>query len=190
MFSCVLHIGTVGHERYEVIFYVTNETISNPNEIDKEDWFEIIFKCKPGPLDRRPCLITPYHYRLDWQIWFAGFQPHTPNRHPWIFLFCAQLLNADYNSEILKLLDDSVYQFYNQDEKQTSKKKKKKKRKKKNNKQTKWIKADMYRYTFTKQFSDELWWNREYVSSYLPPLNLEHPQFNNILKQLHWVGLD
>lgn len=37
-------------------------------------WEEYEFRCKPGALDRRPCLISPYHYRLDWLMWFAAFQ--------------------------------------------------------------------------------------------------------------------
>lgn len=38
------------------------------------EWREFEFKCKPGAVARRPCLISPYHYRLDWLAWFAGFQ--------------------------------------------------------------------------------------------------------------------
>ena len=37
-------------------------------------WLEIEFRCKPGATDRCPCLISPYHYRLDWLMWFAAFQ--------------------------------------------------------------------------------------------------------------------
>ncbi len=29
-------------------------------------WREYEFKCKPGAVGRRPCFISPYHYRLDW----------------------------------------------------------------------------------------------------------------------------
>ena len=32
-------------------------------------WAPLDFKCLPGTLDRRPCLVTPYHYRLDWETW-------------------------------------------------------------------------------------------------------------------------
>lgn len=35
---------------------------------------EYEFNCKPGKVDRRPCIISPYHYRLDWLMWFAAFQ--------------------------------------------------------------------------------------------------------------------
>lgn len=37
-------------------------------------WEEYQFLCKPGDVYRRPCLISPYHYRLDWLMWFAAFQ--------------------------------------------------------------------------------------------------------------------
>lgn len=30
-----------------------------------------------GDIMRRPCLISPYHYRLDWLMWFAAFQVRT-----------------------------------------------------------------------------------------------------------------
>ncbi len=29
---------------------------------------EYEFKCKPGRIDRRPCVISPFHSRLDWQV--------------------------------------------------------------------------------------------------------------------------
>ena len=55
-------------------------------------WREYEFKCKPGTellpslvdivhdgvfpglVTRAPCTISPYHYRLDWLMWFAAFQ--------------------------------------------------------------------------------------------------------------------
>ena len=55
-------------------------------------WREYEFKCKPGAeillsliynihddalpglVTRAPCTISPYHYRLDWLMWFAAFQ--------------------------------------------------------------------------------------------------------------------
>ena len=37
-------------------------------------WEEYQFNCKPGDPKRWPCVISPYHYRLDWLMWFAAFQ--------------------------------------------------------------------------------------------------------------------
>lgn len=157
--------GHVGQERFEVVLEMTNDDYID----DDTEWKEILFKCKPGPIDRTPCLITPYHYRLDWQIWFCGFPPHTPNRHPWIFLFVAQLLSHD--KDTIELLDGSVKEYMD-----------------KNN--VTYIKADMYKYTFTSNWNDKNWWNKELRNTYLPPLNLQNKQFQDILGQLSWTGLD
>ena len=58
-------------ERTEIILQGTrNKTIFGTDIV----WEEYEFKCKPGNVKRRPCLISPYHYRLDWLMWFAAFQ--------------------------------------------------------------------------------------------------------------------
>jgi hypothetical protein len=63
--------GSITKERHEVIFKGTkSENLSDPNI----KWLEYEFKCKPGNVKRRPCFITPFHYRLDWLMWFAAFQ--------------------------------------------------------------------------------------------------------------------
>jgi hypothetical protein len=80
---------SITKERTEVIFQGTHAT--NPND-PHAVWEEYEFKCKPGidlsrctcntsyalrfsgSVNRRPCLISPYHYRLDWLMWFAAFQ--------------------------------------------------------------------------------------------------------------------
>ncbi len=155
--------GTVGKERFEVIFAMTSDEYID----DETVWTEIEFKCKPGAVGRRPCLITPYHYRLDWQIWFAGFRPHSPNRHSWIFLFVAQILMEDKST--IGLLDESVARYMER-----------------NN--VSFIKADMFKYEFTKKWSDTDWWTRELQGTYLPPLDLKNKQFQDVLKQLSWTG--
>ncbi|XP_028991442.2 lipase maturation factor 1 isoform X2 [Betta splendens] len=66
--------GSITKERTEVIFQGTQS-------LDPKDpeavWEEFQFRCKPGDVYRRPCLISPYHYRLDWLMWFAAFQVRT-----------------------------------------------------------------------------------------------------------------
>lgn len=57
--------GSVGKQRTEIVIFGSH----NPDG----PWEEYYFKCKPGPINRRPCVISPYHYRLDWLAWFAGF---------------------------------------------------------------------------------------------------------------------
>lgn len=62
---------SITKQRTEVVFEGTRH--HNP-ESPAAVWEEYEFKCKPGRLDRTPCLISPYHYRLDWLMWFAAFQ--------------------------------------------------------------------------------------------------------------------
>ena len=64
---------SVTKERTEVIFQGTRNLTIIPDE-HGGIWEEYQFKCKPGDPRRRPCLISPYHYRLDWLMWFAAFQ--------------------------------------------------------------------------------------------------------------------
>lgn len=56
-----------------MIFQGTRNSTIIPDE-DGGIWEEFQFKCKPGDPKRRPCIISPYHYRLDWLMWFAAFQ--------------------------------------------------------------------------------------------------------------------
>lgn len=57
--------GSVTKTRTEVIFEGTSDSIISKNT----QWKEFHFKCKPGDINRRPCFISPYHYRLDWSLW-------------------------------------------------------------------------------------------------------------------------
>ena len=66
---------------------------------------EYEFKCKPGSVTRRPCVISPYHYRLDWLMWFAAFQQYHHN--PWFINLVAKLLEG--NSEVRKLIDHDPF---------------------------------------------------------------------------------
>ena len=79
----------MGEARYEPIVSVSH---------DGATWHELEFPCKPGNLTRRPCFCAPYHYRLDWNIWFLGFKPHGQmlrQREGWLVPFVAKLLRAD-----------------------------------------------------------------------------------------------
>ena len=60
--------GSVDRERHEVILEGTRD----PEPDERAHWEEYALPCMPGDPRRRPCLIAPYHYRLDWQMWFVG----------------------------------------------------------------------------------------------------------------------
>ncbi|MGH7272769.1 MAG: lipase maturation factor family protein, partial [Polyangiaceae bacterium] len=59
--------GSVDRKRYEVILEGTRDAVPD----DAARWREYELPCMPGDPRRRPCVVTPYHYRLDWQMWFA-----------------------------------------------------------------------------------------------------------------------
>uniref|UniRef100_A0A7S1FVU6 Lipase maturation factor n=1 Tax=Corethron hystrix TaxID=216773 RepID=A0A7S1FVU6_9STRA len=80
--------GSVGEKRYEPIVSISH---------DGHKWHEIEFPCKPGDVRRRPCFCAPYHYRLDWNIWFIGFKPHEAmlqQREQWVYQLLLQMLKT------------------------------------------------------------------------------------------------
>ena len=51
--------GSVTKDRSEIVF----EGSMSDDPAKATDWQEYEFKCKPGGVDKRPCIISPYHYR-------------------------------------------------------------------------------------------------------------------------------
>ena len=73
LFDLLRSFSSVTKERTEVIFQGTRNLTIIPDH-EGGIWEEYQFQCKPGDPKRRPCVISPYHYRLDWLMWFAAFQ--------------------------------------------------------------------------------------------------------------------
>ncbi|KAL7642489.1 UNVERIFIED_CONTAM: hypothetical protein RMT77_007050 [Armadillidium vulgare] len=154
--------GSVTKTRHEVIFKGTHsEELMFPNAT----WLEYEFKCKPGNLKRRPCLISPYHYRLDWLMWFAAFQRYEQN--PWLVHLAGRLLRND--DEISGLIEYNPFL----DE---------------NRKPPLYIKADLYLYNYAPIGSAEAargqWYKRKYVRNYLPPVNLK--LLKSVFREMGW----
>eukprot|EP01048_Picozoa_sp_COSAG05_P030981 COSAG05_NODE_11057_length_533_cov_0.670507_1_plen_131_part_01 len=82
--------GSITKQRTEIIL---QGTLANDPTQPGAEWLEYEFRCKPGNVTRAPCLITPYHYRLDWLMWFAAFVQY--QQHPWLLHLIAQLLSTD-----------------------------------------------------------------------------------------------
>jgi hypothetical protein len=80
--------GSVSRERLEVVLMGTSSL--DPSDLDATQWKEYEFHCKPGNVTKTPCLISPYHYRLDWLMWFLAFQPYQHN--PWLLHLMGKLL--------------------------------------------------------------------------------------------------
>lgn len=80
--------GTVAERREELI-------IESASDI-KGPWREYHFKAKPGDVRQRPRWISPYHYRLDWQMWIAA-QSGSIERSPWLMSLLLMLLRQEKN---------------------------------------------------------------------------------------------
>lgn len=78
--------GSMTRRRDEIVVEGTLAERPGP-----DDWVEYEFRGKPGPVDRRPPQVAPYHLRLDWLMWFL------PLGHPagWFEVFLRRLLEAD-----------------------------------------------------------------------------------------------
>lgn len=117
MIGCINHHGSITKERTEVII----EGSRNDSTFGGQQWIEYEFKCKPGNITRRPCWISPYHYRLDWLMWFAAFQVTILHDHddvmmtslqryqhnPWLVHLVAKLLMGDKN--VISLLSHDPF---------------------------------------------------------------------------------
>jgi hypothetical protein len=80
--------GSVGMERFELIIEGTRDA-----DPATATWSAYELPCKPGELARRPCVLGPYHRRLDWLIWFAAMNEQP--RDLWVLHLVWKLLDGD-----------------------------------------------------------------------------------------------
>ncbi|ELU02414.1 hypothetical protein CAPTEDRAFT_179420 [Capitella teleta] len=149
--------GSITKERTEVVFQGTHSL--EPNAPNAE-WKDYEFKCKPGNITRRPCLISPYHYRLDWLMWFAAFQQYQQN--PWLIHLAAKFLMNDEGANSL-----IAFNPFEDTDPPT------------------FVRAEHYRYVFSKFGSNTgAWWKRRRIGNYLPAVSLA--QLEGIMQQMGW----
>ena len=148
--------GSVTKTRTEIIILGTASDYPNAPQTE---WFEYEFNCKPGKLDRRPCLISPYHYRLDWLMWFAAFQNYQQN--PWLIHLAAKFLMND--TESLGLISENPFK----------------------EQPPNFIRMDHYLYNYADITNENgVWWNRKYIGEYMPVVSLK--ELEPILKRQQW----
>jgi lipase maturation factor 1 len=148
--------GSITKVRTEVILQGTTSDLSRPDGT-KPVWKEYEFKCKPGNIRRRPCVITPYHYRLDWLMWFAAFGDY--NQHPWLMHLVAKLLSKNMGGKPIS--DLMAYSPFNA-----------------TTGPPKFIRAEHYEYKYSPfEGKDKTWWTRRRIGEYFPPISLDNPQF-------------
>jgi hypothetical protein len=140
--------GTVSRTRDEIIFEGSR---------DGTHWEEYEFPCKPGDPKRRPCLVSPYHYRLDWQMWFAAMSNY--DEEPWLIEIVDKLLRGDHSIDPLLAKDPFA-----------------------GGPPPKWIRARRVRYHMTSWSNrSEGWWVRGESSEYLRPITLGDPDLDAFL---------
>ena len=149
--------GSIGKRRQEIILEGTSDAaISRATQ-----WQAYEFKCKPGDVERRPCVVAPYHYRLDWQIWFAAMENAGSN--PWLLHLIEKLLQNDAGA--LSLLANNPFPQA----------------------PPRFIRAERYTYEFTRVGEPgRAWWKRTRVGTYLPPLSLDNAAFIKALEDQGW----
>ncbi|XP_029953765.1 lipase maturation factor 1 [Salarias fasciatus] len=141
--------GSITKERTEVIF---QGTLSADPKDPEAVWEEYQFLCKPGDVYRRPCLISPYHYRLDWLMWFAAFQ--TYEQSEFVIHIAGRLLSND--STVLSLLQHNPFQGRDP---------------------PRWVRGEHFIYKFSRPGSDSAaqgkWWLRKRIGAYFPAVDLQ-----------------
>ncbi|KAK8400889.1 hypothetical protein O3P69_002566 [Scylla paramamosain] len=152
--------GSITKQRTEVVFEGTRHT--NP-ESPSAVWEEYEFKCKPGRVDRTPCLISPYHYRLDWLMWFAAFQRYSDS--PWLVHLAGKFLVNDKSASSLIAHNPFL-----------------------GKEPPRFVRALHYNYNYTSLGSgSQDWYTRELIGTYLPPLDIS--TLRPIFKRMGWDTL-
>lgn len=104
-------------------------------------------------------MISPYHYRLDWLMWFAAFQSYQQN--PWLIHLMVKLLAGDSGVRSLiahdPFADSSPPRF---------------------------MRAELFEYTYSDKAG--LWWDRKAVSSYIPPISLQTQGVRQFMDNYGW----
>ena len=152
--------GSVGKVRREVILQGTEDAVLT----DATVWKEYEFDCKPGDPERAPCVVSPYHYRLDWQIWFAAMSDY--RTQPWLVHLVYKLLHGE--AAVVELLGHNPFADAPPEH----------------------IRADLYEYEFTR-FEDETgsWWKRRRLGEYLPAVSASNPSLIRVVQSFGWPVL-
>jgi hypothetical protein len=148
--------GSIGRERNEIVFEGTSDAV--PDE--RATWKAYEFKCKPGDPDRRPCFMSPYHYRLDWQIWFAAMT--SPQEAPWTLHLVWKLLHNDRLT--LSLLANDPFPGA----------------------PPRFVRAQLYRYRFTVP-GESGYWHRDLLGLWLTPLSVDDVRLRRFLREYGWL---
>jgi hypothetical protein len=142
--------GSVNRERYQLVFEGTLDREIGPATV----WQPYEFRCQPGDVDRRPCVVAPYHLRLDWLLWFAAMGG--PEEYPWAIRLVAKLLENDRAT--LGLMAHNPFASA----------------------PPHYVRVLLYRYQFAAG-SGAPFWQRQALGSWLPPVSQDEPALGAFL---------
>ena len=146
--------GSVGDVRHELVIEGTMD-----DDPEHATWKAYELPCKPGALDRRPCILGPYHRRLDWLIWFAAMADHPQD--PWIVHFVWKLLDGDTTIRQLLAVDPF------------------------DGKPPKWVRIRRFVYHLA-PYSAPTWWTRDSEELWLPPVSKNTDALRDVLAEYNW----
>jgi hypothetical protein len=108
----------------------------------------------PGDPARRPCLVSPYHYRLDWQLWFLAMGRLD---QPWALNLVFKLLQGDPGVKTLLAHDPFPAR------------------------PPRYLRILEYRYRFTRA-GEPGTWRRELLGTKLRPIAVDDPELLGYLQ--------
>jgi hypothetical protein len=145
--------GSVLEERREVVI----EGTASEDPSDESAYVAYEFPCKPTDVARRPCLVTPYHHRLDWQLWFASFSE--VESEPWLVHFVYQLLEGAPGARSLLARDPFP------------------------GAPPRFVRARLFSYRFRDSAGEGPVWERSLVGEYMTPVSSSDPRLLAYLRR-------
>ncbi|KFG49354.1 putative rhoptry protein [Toxoplasma gondii p89] len=144
--------GFMTKQREELVIQGTYEP-DPPSAPANPAWQTYEFYCKPGDIDRRPCFVSPYYYRLDWLMWFAAFNADLQAPY-WLLRLVKKMLANDPKTSAL--LAHNPFR---------------------GKRPPTFIRILRYDYHFAYKGKEQdmyeqgKWWQRKYLSEFLPPVS-------------------
>jgi hypothetical protein len=148
--------GSVGDTRHELVI---EGTLADDPTSPSAEWRAYELPCKPGDVARRPCLLGPYHRRLDWLIWFAAMDDEP--REAWVLHLVWKLLDGDVG--IRNMLGRDPF----------------------DGTPPKWVRIRRFVYHLAPPLADT-WWTRDDGEDWLPPLSRDSQALRDTLARFGW----
>jgi hypothetical protein len=156
--------GSVGDRRFELVL---EGTMAERADDPAADWRVYELPCKPGDPRRRPCLLGPYHFRLDWQMWFAAMGQW--DDEPWTIYLVWKILHGDRGVRALFADGAAGDPFAGR--------------------APRFMRIRFYRYHLAAP-GEPVWWRRELVGDWLPPIAADDPWLADFLVGHGWRVLE